>query len=78
MQDPLFLVDGYRIAIRVDELQMFPTVFRRLPELPDSIITSVSSIDIRHFDLAEDITMTEGVGRGGQGRLGRRGGGYEV
>ena len=41
--------------------------------MPDGIITPVSSIHIRHFDLAEDVPVTEGVGRGGQGDLGEEG-----
>ena len=52
---------------------MIPTVLRHLSEQSDGIITPVSSIDIRYFDLAEDVSMTKSVGRGGQDGLGEEG-----
>ncbi len=48
-------------------------VLTRLTELPHCLLVSLPSLHVRHFHLAEDVTMTQSVGRGGEGDLGGEG-----
>ena len=69
MQDSSFLVNGYGIVIRVDELQMVPAVIRYFAELPYNAFSSFSSINLWYFYLAKDVGVTRRVGRDGKASL---------
>ena len=64
---------GDAVAIRVDGLQVIAAVVGDLTELPHYLLASLPSLHVRHFHLAEDVSMPQGVGRGGEGDLGGEG-----
>ena len=48
----------------------FKAVVGDLTELPHHLLASLPSLHVRHFHLAQDVSMPQGVGRGGEGDLG--------